>query len=485
MKTTVKYAIAFFLLTLVSQVAYAMGLGNAKVVSRIGEPLVIEVEVQSESAAALDAASVRVAPELTYRDLGAEYNPALIGAHTKIETRDGRTLIRVQTPASFEDVWLSLVLELSTTEGRIQRHYDLLLDAKEATAVVDAPQRATFTEALTADPATRTRVAIGPKQTIAQKQNSVAVPVETTPEVDTFVHTVQPGDTLIRISHKLGYSRHARPGVMARIVRDNPAAFAAKDPNRLQMGMVLRIPLIPGTQRENVQNSEIQLASITDKSNMPTKRHAMELPVAPSLKPSPIADDRAVALVAVSQVLQERVEQLKSRIEELNVRIAEREEQERANVRPAIDPVRAYGTAKVAATAAEEASIGLHPIAHAHAAVLDRTLYSPVGHSNGTLVTMLLLGILGGFAAGYRLVRLNRLNFVSQLYRTRNAAAPKATAASAGTTKADAIMALAEATPALRAHPAAAEIAPPAPGTPAVVGSKAKNRTADLDFSHP
>lgn len=452
MKTTLRHSMAFLLLALVAQYACAMGLGKAKVLSRIGEPLLIEVEVLAPSAAALEAASARIAPESAYRVLGAEYNPMLTGANARIETRDGRALVRVRTPASFEDVWLALVLELDTAEGRVRRHYDLLLDPKGSAAAPDAPPAAVDADA----PARPARAAAPPQPSAARTPDATAVAAHAT-QADAAVYTVQAGDTLSEIARRFGHSRRTRAAAMARIVSENAAAFAAGDPHRLQAGMVLRIPLAADRTPAQAPADAVRLAGIPDRSKQPKKRSA-DLPVAPNRRQTPAADGRAEALAAASEALRERVEGLKTRIEQLDAQILAREQQERAHAESVAREARARNAD---APEASQSGLRLAPITAAQAAQQDRRRYSPVGHSNETLAAMLLLGILGGFAAGYRLVRLSLLDYVPHWGRRR----------------ADAAQAQ-ESMPSAETNPAA-----PAPRTPTPPGSRTERHGADLDFS--
>src|SRR5690554_3236941 len=89
--------------------AYALGLGQIEVKSTLNQPLVAEIPVLAASPGEADNLAVRLAPPDAFARVGLD-RPALQAANLNFEvSRDarGRTVIRVTTPNSVSDPFLS------------------------------------------------------------------------------------------------------------------------------------------------------------------------------------------------------------------------------------------------------------------------------------------------------------------------------------------------------------------------------------------
>lgn len=104
--------------------AQALGLGETRTVSRIGEPLYVEVAVMSEPGESITARVV----ETDSSDGAPAISPS--GTRVTVERRGENNVVVVRQSRSVTDPWVSLSLELSSSSGpRIIRRYDLLPDA--------------------------------------------------------------------------------------------------------------------------------------------------------------------------------------------------------------------------------------------------------------------------------------------------------------------------------------------------------------------
>jgi pilus assembly protein FimV len=214
-------------------------LGNLRVLSALGQPLRVEIEIGALRRGEQDGLSVGLASPEDYRLAGIHFNPVLIGAKTSIEKRDGKPIIAVTTRNSVKEPFLRMLVELTSKSGRLVREYTVLLDpptyVPPANIVVvigprpaagAAPQRAT-------PPAPRAAPSAPPAPA------PMAPPSTAT---TTGTYQVVAGDTLAGIAER---HRHAEVTVDQELValyRANPEAFANGNINLLLAGATLKIP---------------------------------------------------------------------------------------------------------------------------------------------------------------------------------------------------------------------------------------------------
>jgi hypothetical protein len=125
-------------MSLLSQAALAIGFGQPILVSRYGQPLKIEVALHEDGP--VDDYVFAVANSSACRAMGLDKNPALDLAEIRKTFRDGKAILSVETKVPYEDLWLSLVLEVHLPNGVLRRHFDLLVDMPEAN---DSPLKTT------------------------------------------------------------------------------------------------------------------------------------------------------------------------------------------------------------------------------------------------------------------------------------------------------------------------------------------------------
>lgn len=129
---------AVLLLVIVST-AGAASLGRLAVLSAIGGPLRVEIEL-SISPEELESAIPRLAPVDAYAQAGLQYNPALNGARLAIQYRhNGRRVIDLVTTRPVNEPSLALLVELEVRGGRIARAYHVLLGLQAEASAGVAP----------------------------------------------------------------------------------------------------------------------------------------------------------------------------------------------------------------------------------------------------------------------------------------------------------------------------------------------------------
>ena len=145
-------------------IADAAGLGNIRVLSRLGQPFAAEIDLINISNDELAAMKVGLAPAAAYRAANLSFDPVLNSMRLTVERRaNGTRYIRATSSSRVNEPYLDMLVEVASPEGRIQRAYSALLDlpdGADGTAVATAPAAAPV-------PAARTDVAPPPPRSAA------------------------------------------------------------------------------------------------------------------------------------------------------------------------------------------------------------------------------------------------------------------------------------------------------------------------------
>ncbi|WP_067169887.1 FimV/HubP family polar landmark protein [Sterolibacterium denitrificans] len=259
--------------------AEAAGLGNIKVLSVLGQPLLAEIDITASREEAPTLAA-RLAPYEAFQQAGIEYNPAISDLKVSIEKRaDNRLYLQLRTDQALNEPFLDLLLEMSWAAGRLQREYLFLLDPPDALqkpAPQDAPDRLPVVRAGTAAPAAASSSSIDakadatqpaadrktattekPASTAAPNDKPAAVPApqatQPTPDITAAAHTartartvaVKSGDTLSKIASEALQTLPVGVNLdqmLIALFRSNRDAFIGGNINRLRAGKILAIP---------------------------------------------------------------------------------------------------------------------------------------------------------------------------------------------------------------------------------------------------
>ncbi|HET8819131.1 MAG TPA: FimV/HubP family polar landmark protein [Xanthomonadaceae bacterium] len=250
----------------------ALGLGQIKVLSRSGQPLVAEIPVISTDPAELQQLQARLASPDTFRRIGLEPPQGAVANLRFAVALDaqGNPVVRVTSPVPIEQPLLTFLLEVDWGQGRLVREYSVLVDAPESAVAIgqppiQAPQPpppstvvrpnqevqpvaatpGVQTEALPPDPGTE------PAPVVAQPAPPPAAPPApppTPPPAPAASATpgeygpVQRGQTLSGIASGLGMDDYSLNQTMLALLRTNPEAFIDGNINLLREGAVLRMP---------------------------------------------------------------------------------------------------------------------------------------------------------------------------------------------------------------------------------------------------
>ena len=266
-------------LALGSSSAFGLGLGSIQVRSGLNEPLIAEIPVIESSAGEAAAIRANLATAEDFARVGLSVSGVSVPLNFQPGTdAQGRAVIMVTSEDPVREPFLSFLVEVSWSKGRLLREYNLLLDPPQvAPAVIStrtAPEPARAAPAPRAQPLEVSPVepaapppapapepapmpepvaeaAPAPAETLAAEAPPEPAPVEVPPPVEAAPYAATPGeygpvaegDTLWEIAQATrpdgGVSMNQ---MMIAILRANPDAFIRGNVNAVRRGAVLRIP---------------------------------------------------------------------------------------------------------------------------------------------------------------------------------------------------------------------------------------------------
>ena len=258
MKKFLQTTVLTMLLVLAAAPAWALGLGQLQLKSKLGEPLLAEIPVISANPAELENLQARLAAPDTFLRVGLPLPDRMVSdlRFALVYDDAGKPLIQVTSPGPVAMPMLTFLLEVDWGDGRLVREYSVLLAEPEAVAaatqpLIEAPIAApsnTIVRDTAPMPAPAAPIQSQPQPTPSSAPvQASAAPVITTNTAVAATgrtqRTVQAGDTLSGLASQVrspGQSIHA---VMAALLRANPEAFINNDPNLLRRGATLSMPV--------------------------------------------------------------------------------------------------------------------------------------------------------------------------------------------------------------------------------------------------
>jgi len=245
-------------LGLYSSAALALGLGNIRVLSRPGQPLVAEIPVISSDPGELERATVGLASAATFERVGLSRPEGLVGELQFQFAQDaqGRAVVRVTSATPVQVPALSFLIEVDWGQGRLVREYSALVAAPEAATavaepVIEAPAAAP-SNLIAREPAPLPASAPTPTATPKPAPATAAVapaaaprpaPISQATAPDGTLAPVRSGQTLSGIAGQLARDNGVSlDQAMVALLRANPEAFIRGNVNLLRQGAVLRVP---------------------------------------------------------------------------------------------------------------------------------------------------------------------------------------------------------------------------------------------------
>ncbi|HET7758250.1 MAG TPA: FimV/HubP family polar landmark protein, partial [Steroidobacteraceae bacterium] len=264
---------ALALLLALPSAAFALGLGDIRLLSSLNAPLNAEIEVTDVAPDEVNTVQAQLASRDIFARNGLDYPNYLSTVQLRtVRTSDGREVIRLKSSDPIADPFVTLLVEVNWSHGQLVREYTLLLDPPIYTpgqaagnAPVNAatsgagpregaiargaenPPAAAPAPAMT--PSAPAATPAAPAPTAAEAASAAApAPGEAPPSAAApgagSTRTVKSGETLSEIAGQVAgttpFAPRARSWMLA-IYQANPRAFE-QNMNVMRAGSVLRIP---------------------------------------------------------------------------------------------------------------------------------------------------------------------------------------------------------------------------------------------------
>ena len=328
---SVKWALAS--LVIFPPAAFALGLGDVRLLSALNAPLDAEIELVGATPEELASLKAQIASRETFARYGLDA-PGALGSMTLTPTKkpDGSEVIRLRSTQSITDPFLTLLVEVNWARGRLVREYTMLLDppvyapaGEQAAAPVAAPATGGGTRegaiARTPAPEPEARTSPQPASTFGapESPSSTASSVPSSTAAGTS-RTVRRGETLSGIASEVSGASGQTRAWMVAIYQNNPSAFE-NNMNVLRSGAVLRIPegsavaaISPSEATAEIRRQYASWRSAAP-SSAPSESEPGRLRLVPPAEPGATGASSA-ATNAQNAALQGRVRDLESQLQE-------------------------------------------------------------------------------------------------------------------------------------------------------------------------
>jgi pilus assembly protein FimV len=249
---SVKWALASLVIALPSA-AFAVGLGDVRLLSSLNAPLDAEIELVGATPEEMAVIKAQLASRELFARNGLDWPTGVGSISITPQTKpDGKAVLRMRSTQAVTDPFLTLLVEVDALRTHTVREYTLLLDppvfapGEQQNAPVAAPS----TGAGTREGAIARQTAPAPARPAAEP----AAPAASRPSPSASApsrsvssaaeggeRTVRPGDTLSGIASEVASDASQSRAWMLAIYQNNPSAFDG-NMNVLRSGAVLRIP---------------------------------------------------------------------------------------------------------------------------------------------------------------------------------------------------------------------------------------------------
>ncbi len=229
----VKAWLIALIVALLPCIANAVGLGRLSMLSALGDQLNVEIDLVSVSKEELSTLSVRLSSPDAYRQANLQYSPALVGARVTVERRpSGQPYVKVTSGRTINEPFVDLLVEITSSSGRLVREY---------TVLVDPPGAGTAPAATTAEPVARP--ALAPEAAVAAPTPEATRRVARAPTAGGKEYgPIQRGENLSKIAKSVMPEGVTLEQMLVGLYRSNPDAFIKKNLNLVKAGRILRVP---------------------------------------------------------------------------------------------------------------------------------------------------------------------------------------------------------------------------------------------------
>ena len=228
----------------ISTSLWALGLGDAKVLSFLNQPLKVHIDLITRSNDDLESVTARLASAEDFAMVGASLNAISVPLDFSIEEDNGNAYILITSDVSVADPLMRIIVEVSWSSGRMLREYTLFLDPPTLESAAPPPL-------VGRRPLTQPPVSESVPEPVAE---SVQEPLQDQRSLgslsDDEYGPVKSGETLWRIAADWANGTDLSVNqVMLALLEKNPRAFLNDNVNLLRQGAVLRMPDIGEVRR--------------------------------------------------------------------------------------------------------------------------------------------------------------------------------------------------------------------------------------------
>ena len=240
---------ALALLLTLPSAAFALGLGDIRLLSPLNAPLEAEIDLVDVTPEEMSTVQAQLASRDTFARYGLDWPAYLSGVQVKtVKTGDGREVIRLKSNDPISDPFVTLLVEVNWARGKLVREYTMLLDPP-----VFTPGQSQVASALVSAPGDENARKEGSKTSMdARSAGPVPVPVlapvphsaarQTTSLPDVRVRRCTPGRPLVPASRRSTTDGAAisAPRVHAPRIRSAIPATATSVPAELRKNRATR-----------------------------------------------------------------------------------------------------------------------------------------------------------------------------------------------------------------------------------------------------
>ena len=243
----------------------AIGMGGINVASALGQPLKADVELVSVNKTQKASMVARLASPDIYKGAGLEY-PYGNKFTFQIESRaNGEPYLKVGSAQPINDPFVSLLVELTWSSGKLLREYTFLLDPPGYVAEQPAPTEvqavAPVVPVVTGEAVEQIDLERRPQQEVVEPakeppqpvrapkdEKPISAPAARAPEkrpaasIATGNITIGHGDTLSKIAAQNKPDDVSLERMLVALYRANAEQFDGKNMNRIRTGKILRLP---------------------------------------------------------------------------------------------------------------------------------------------------------------------------------------------------------------------------------------------------
>src|SRR5438067_7795943 len=250
---------ALALLLALPSAAFALGLGDIRLLSPLNAPLDAEVELVDVAPDEVNTLQAQLASRETFARYGLEWPAYLAGVQVHVvHSPNGSEVLKLKSTEAISEPFMTVLLEVSWSRGHLVREYTMLLDppvytpgqSAVASAPVTAPATGVGTRegaiARSADPPPVAAPAAPQPDAPAEAAPAAprGAPPASSDSTAGSMHVIQRGETLTAIASEAASAsaKSARThSWMLAIYQANPRAFD-RNMNVMRSGDVMRIP---------------------------------------------------------------------------------------------------------------------------------------------------------------------------------------------------------------------------------------------------